>query len=284
MFKFTKYEQKAKVVLIPVGEIKPNPKQPRRTIEKTELFELSKSIEENGLISPITIRKTGASFELITGQRRLEAFRILHMDRIPAIIEEVSDELAVYHALIENLQRSALSFLDEALAIQSTIKDLHITQSQLAERLGISQSAVANKLRILKLPHDILSIMAEHNLTERHARALIPLNGNQELSKIVDTIIEKKLTVKETESLVENTFIKKTASSSKPKPIIKLKDVRIFNTTLKKAMGVMQNAGINISNRVSEDEDNIIYTISIPKKYAASQPSIPSLAISKNIL
>lgn len=269
MFKFLRYEQKAKVIMIPLWEIAPNPRQPRRQINPDELKQLSQSIKENGLICPITVRRTEEGFELITGQRRLAAFKELGIEKIPAIVEELTDDEASYHALVENLQRSSLSFLDESLAIFDILKLQRITQAELAETLGMSQSSVANKLRLLKLPAEILQQLAEAGFTERHARALLPLWDQDILPKLVDTIIEKNLNVRQTEELV-NRYL--SPKQKKPTPIIKLRDVRIFNTTLKKAVALMQTAGIQAVSQKAEDENDIIYTIRIPKRYDVKEP------------
>ena len=165
----------ARIKMVPLALIDPNPAQPRRTFEKVALEELAASIKENGLLSPVSVRKVGERFQLIAGERRLMAFRLLGEEVIPALIEEADDRRSAALAIVENMQRRDLTFFEEAQAIETLIKTQGLTQQQAAQRLGLSQSAVANKLRLLKLPRTQINRLVMAGLTERHARALLPL-------------------------------------------------------------------------------------------------------------
>lgn len=270
MLDFFKYEQCGKVLMLPIEEICPNPSQPRRMINREELEGLSNSIKENGLIYPITVRKTSRGFELITGQRRIAAFKALGRDKIPAIVEELEDSKAPMKSLVENIQRSQLSFVDEALAMGNILATQNLTQMQLAKVLGVSQSAIANKLRILRFHPVTLEKMLEHGLTERHARAMLPLLETDKIDEVLDKVVQKQLNVAQTEALVKDTLAHKPGK----KPIkVLVRDVRLFVTTINKAVEVMKQSGIGATTHKAEDEQNIVYTITIPKTSAAKARS-----------
>lgn len=270
MLEFFKYEQCGKVLMLPIEEICPNPAQPRRIINREELEGLVDSIKENGLIYPITVRKTNRGFELITGQRRIAAFKALGRDKIPAIVEELEDNKAPMKSLVENIQRSQLSFVDEALAMGNILATQNLTQVQLAKTLGLSQSAIANKLRILRFHPLTLERMLEHGLTERHARAMLPLLETGRVDEVLDKVVQKQLSVAQTEALIKDTLAHRPGK----KPIkVLVRDVRLFVTTINKAVEVMKQSGIGATTHKAEDEQNIVYTITIPKSNAAKNRS-----------
>lgn len=253
-----------KIKYIPISLIESNPYQPRRTFDENEISQLAESIKENGLISPVSVRKCGERYQLIAGERRLLAFKLLCEKTIPAIVEQADDQKSAAMALVENLQRKNLNFYEEALAIAALIENQRLTQQQAAQKLGITQSAVANKLRILKLPEKILLKMSDANLGERHARALLPLADDKRLESAVEKIISQGLNVSQTEKMTAEMLTQK--KPTRGGRILIIKDLRIFNTAITRAVDMMNQAGINAVSKKSEDEKNIIYTVTIPKK------------------
>ena len=268
-----------RVRLVPLDSIDANPAQPRQIFEQKALEELALSIKENGLISPILVRKTGDRFQLIAGERRLKAFKMLGETSIPALLEEADDRRSAALAIIENMQRQDLTFFEEAQAIALFIMTQDITQQQAADRLGLSQSAIANKLRLLRLPKRQVDRLISAGLTERHARALLPLCGDDRLENVVSRLVKEHPTVTQTEKLVES--VQKQQKSKQGGRILILKDLRLFTSTIRHAIEVMKQAGIEAITEQTEDEKNIIYTIVIPKlgkcKNSSERSQTPSL-------
>lgn len=263
LFEFTAKNRRIKD--IPLELIDQNPMQPRTVFDKTALEQLAASIKENGLISPILVRKTGERYQLIAGERRFLAFLMLDENTIPAIVEQVDDERSAVLAMIENIQRCDLNFFEEAQAIKTMISGQSLTQQQAAEKLSMSQSAVANKLRLLKLPESARQKIIEGRLTERHARALLPLSDDERLDNTINIIIEKNFNVSQSEKLV-NDIISKPAK--KGKKIFVIRELRLFTTTISHAIDLMKQAGIDAVSQKTEDDENITYTVVIPKKQA----------------
>ena len=180
-----------KVMEIPIHDIVPNPYQPRKVFSQSALEELSKSIKVYGILQPITVRVKDDKYELIAGERRLRAAKLAKIEVIPAIINNMSDESSAVLALLENLQREDLNFIEEAMGYDNLIKEHDFTQQQLAEKLGKNQSTIANKLRILRLPNDIKIRLVENNLTERHARALLKLPNEDLMKEVLEKVIKR---------------------------------------------------------------------------------------------
>ena len=191
-----------RVMEIPIENIVPNPYQPRKIFSQTALEELSSSIKVYGILQPITVRQKDDKYELIAGERRFRAAKLASFKTIPAIINNMSDESSAVLALLENLQREDLNFIEEAMGYENLIKEHSFTQQQLAEKLGKNQSTIANKLRILRLPSDVKIKLVENGLTERHARALLKLPTEDLMKEVLDKIIKNELTVKKTEKLI----------------------------------------------------------------------------------
>lgn len=261
-----------RVTPLPVDQIEPNPAQPRRQFDPEAITRLAESIAENGLLSPISVRRVeSGKFQLIAGERRLMAFRLLGEEKIPALIEEADDRRSAVLALVENLQRQELSFLEEACAIAALIEAEALTQREAAARLGLSQSAVANKLRLLKLPPEVLGQLAQEGFSERHARALLPLCDRPELlEKAVRRMIAAKLTVAQTERLTARLLEQPASRGAR---LLILKDLRLFTGAINRAIETMQQAGIHADAKKTEDETAITYTIVIPKA-AQSRPTL----------
>ena len=183
---------------IALSEIFPNRFQPRRVFDEKELFALGESIKENGLIQPISVRKAKGGFELIAGERRLRACKLIGREKIEAIVYDIGDEDSAVWALIENLQRSDLGPFDEAEAIAKLIAAWNVPKEEAAKRLGIASSTLSNKLRILKLEPEVRRVLIENDLTERHARELLRISEGKERLSAAKFIAEKELNVPET--------------------------------------------------------------------------------------
>ena len=253
---------------VPVDKIRPNPYQPRQEMEKEALLELEESIKQYGLMQPVVVRKiNGDEYELIAGERRLRACRNIGLSEISAIIVKASGTDSAVMALIENIQRENLGYIEEAEAFLSLIAIHGLTQDELAARLGKSQSTIANKIRILKLSSEIRTLLFEHGLTERHARALLRLSDEKERRKALSVIIEKGLNVVKTEELIED-MLNAEVEKKNPqdaKNIRVFKDIRIFQNTIKQAIEIMKKSGIEASSHKKESDEFIEYTIKIPK-------------------
>ncbi len=257
---------------IPIDMIRPNPYQPRRFISQASLDELSESIKNYGVIQPITLRKISDDvYELVSGERRLRASQIAGLEEIPAIIVDIMDEDSAILALLENLQREDLNFLEEAEGYYNLIRDHNITQEELARRLSKSQSTIANKLRLLKLPQNVRDIIIDKGLTERHARALLKLPDEKTQLDILDKVVGKDLNVKQTEALIDK-YINDICASKDPevkhKQTVKkaLKDLRIYINTFKQAVDMMKKSGIKASLEQRDADDCIEFVVKVPIK------------------
>lgn len=253
------------LLMIPQENIFPNPNQPRKYFDYSELEGLAQSIRENGLLQPVTVRpREDFGYELISGERRLRAARIIGMKEIPCVISEADTEKSATLALIENLQRQDLSFFEEARAIENLMNLCGLSQEEMAKRLGKAQSTLCNKLRILKLPQDVCDLLEKNSMSERHARALLQLESADLQRRAAQIVTDKRLTVAETERLVSR-MVKN--STVKQKPSVKIfKDVRIFVNTLNHAVDTMRKAGIEADSAKSETPEYIEYVVRIPKQ------------------
>ncbi|MDK2933566.1 MAG: ParB family transcriptional regulator, chromosome partitioning protein [Clostridiales bacterium] len=263
-------DDKNKVISLAIEKIKPNPYQPRKHFDKAALEELSASIRQYGVLQPINVRKIGSGgYELVAGERRLRASKMAELREIPAIVVDIDDNDSAVLALIENLQREDLSFMEEAEGYFHLISEHGFTQEELAQKVGKNQSTIANKLRLLKLPPLVKKMITDNNLTERHARALLKLPDEQLQLKILKTVCEKGLNVKRTEELIQKTIEKVTDNSDKPKKgkqIRAFRDIRIFVNTLKQAVDMMKQSGIEAKASQTDKGDYIEYVIRIPKE------------------
>jgi ParB family chromosome partitioning protein len=257
-----------RVVLLDTEKISPSPYQPRRQFEQKALQELADSIAQSGLLQPITVREVDSGYELIAGERRLMACKILHMEQIPAIIERYDDEKSAVFSLIENLQRRDLNYFEEAAGIHQLMEHYHMTQQQVAQRLGKAQSTIANKLRLLSFSESMRRRMLDAGLTERHARALLKLSDEMMISQALEHIVQERLNVGESERYIDQ--IAQPVEPEKPKPtrLFVVKDLRIFMNTISRAVSTMKLAGIEVDTRKTEDDEYIHYTLKIPKKSA----------------
>ena len=260
--------EQRKIMEIPIDIIIPNPYQPRKTFSQVALNELSESIKVYGILQPITVRKLGESrYELVAGERRLKAAKIAGLKNVPAIINNMSDESSAVLALIENLQREDLNFLEEAQGYENLIKDHNFTQQVLAEKLGKNQSTIANKLRILRLSDENKEKIMENALSERHARALLKLPDEALRSKVLDSIIKNDLTVKKTEKLIKD-VLDDLLTPKEPERKQRIKaalSFRIYLNTLKNAYNAIKDSGVNANYKEEDKGDHIEVIVKIPK-------------------
>ena len=259
---------------IALSEIFPNRFQPRRVFDEKELFALGESIKENGLIQPISVRKAKGGFELIAGERRLRACKLIGREKIEAIVYDIGDEDSAVWALIENLQRSDLGPFDEAEAIAKLIAAWNVSKEEAAKRLGIASSTLSNKLRILKLEPEVRRVLIENDLTERHARELLRISEGKERLSAAKFIAEKELNVPETVRYIDRLSEQKKPKRKPPKFVVK--DLRLFINTFEHAVEVMNSAGLCAVSTVTENEENLIYTVCVPKEKAFRKTKSPA--------
>lgn len=262
------------VARIPIDAIRPNPYQPRRVFAQDALEELCASIKQYGLLQPISVRKLGSdSFELIAGERRLRACRMAGMKFIDAIIFSTYEQDSAVIAMMENLQRENLHYMEEAEGYQNLIRDHGLSQDELARRLGKNQSTIANKMRILKLPMAVKRMLLQYNLTERHARALLRLHDEEMQMHVIQIIVQQNLNVKATEDLVERTISRmygiekeeEEQSRTRPSKISGfVRDTRLFVNSLRTVVQQMADAGLNPKLESRDKEEGMEIKIWIP--------------------
>ena len=270
---FPKQRTVNRVVLLDIAGIAPSPYQPRRRFDPKALRELADSIRQSGLLQPITVREAGGGYELVAGERRLMACRLLGMEKIPAIVESFDDRQSAVFGLVENLQRKDLNYFEEAQGIQRLMTICGLTQQQAADRLGKAQSTVANKLRLLTFSEELRRRMLDAGLTERHARALLRLPDERTVTEAVAHIAAQRLNVGETERYVDELLESAAPEEPAPAPpkatrLFVVKDLRVFMNTISKAVSTMKLAGIEVDTARTEDENYIHYNLRIPKKSA----------------
>ncbi|RFU67355.1 nucleoid occlusion protein [Peribacillus saganii] len=251
---------------IPIADIVPNRYQPRTVFNEDKIAELAQTIHTHGIIQPIVVREfQQGKFEIIAGERRFRAMQKLGWDNAPVLVKDFNDTETASVALIENLQREELSPIEEALAYGKLLELHSLTQEALAQRLGIGQSTVANKLRLLKLPQQVQDALLSKQISERHARSLIPLKHPEMQVKLLEEVIEKNLNVKQTEERVVKML---TKSDQMPKPKRKAfsKDMRIAVNTIRQSLTMVSDNGINLDSEEQEFEEYYQFTIKIPKK------------------
>ncbi len=253
-----------KVLEIGVSLIKPNPSQPRKHFYSDELTKLAKSISQEGILQPLIIRINDGEYQLVSGERRLRAAKIAGLKTVPCIIVNMTERNSALMALVENIQRENLSFFEEASAIQSLITVYGMTQEDAAIRLGLAQSTVANKLRLLRIPGDEQQVIMDMGLSERHARALLKLKSKSDRVDVLERIHKYKLNVEMTEAYISKLLEgrQKRESYKKRSPV--LKDVRLFVNTINKAIEVMRLSGVEANSKKTQTENEITYTITIP--------------------
>ena len=258
------------ILSLRVEDIIPSPVQPRQCFDEEALAELSESIRSYGILNPLNVRLRGGKYELVAGERRLRAAKLAGLEEVPCILLDVNMEDAGLIALIENLQRKDLDFIEEAEGIQRLIRMFGLRQEEAARRIGKSQSAVANKLRLLKLPRNVLDALRENGLSERHGRALLRLPDGESQRAALGFILDNALTVAAAEAYIDALLAEPEApppAPERPGPrrTFVLKDVRVFLNTVTRSIDMMKQGGIDAGMSREETEDSLILTISIPK-------------------
>ena len=269
---FPKAPPKSKMITVPTDSIVKNPHQPRKIFEEAALFELAESIRSCGIIQPLTVRKLNdTTYELIAGERRLKAAKLIGLKEVPVIVMNVNEDASALVALIENLQRADLSFFEEAISYDQLIREFAYTQDELAFKLGKKQSTIANKLRLLRLSDEIKAFAVEHQLSERHCRSLLRLDNEDLQKKAVHQIVTKNLNVMETDAYIDNLLSEKISKEKKEKRLVPLfRDIRIFSNTLKQAVEMMNKAGVCANTKKNETDTHIEYVIRIDKSGLSS--------------
>ncbi|MDO5001968.1 MAG: ParB/RepB/Spo0J family partition protein [Eubacteriales bacterium] len=268
--------RRGRVIYLKPDELAPNPVQPRKRFDEESLSELCESIKSYGILNPLTVRARNGGYELVAGERRLRAAKLAGLTEVPCILLDIDIQDSNLIALIENLQRRDLDFIEEAAGLYQLIRIFGLSQEEAARRIGKSQSAVANKLRLLKLPEDILEALRENGLTERHGRALLRLSTPQKQRAALEYILENDLTVAATDAYVDALLQspapepEEEKEQAQPKRSFILKDVRVFLNTLSRSLDMMKQGGIDAGMRREETEDSLILTISIPKNKNAA--------------
>lgn len=256
---------KDEVAQLPISKIVPNKYQPRNIFNDEKIVELSESIKEHGVIQPIVVRKFKDGYEIIAGERRYRASKLVGLDKVPAIIREYDDKQSASIAIVENIQREDLTAIEEALAYKQLI-DLHgITQAALAKQMGKSQSTVANKIRLLNLSDLVQQSVLERKITERHARALLVVKDEELQLQLLEKIINNDLNVSQTEQLIEETLNPKE-KVKKPQTVSRMpRDCRIAMNTFKQAIMMVEKTGMKVEHETEELDDSYVIKISLPK-------------------
>lgn len=250
---------------ISVREIRPNPHQPRRSFDEESLLSLADSISRYGVLQPLTVQKSGGGYLLIAGERRLRASVMAGLSEVPCIVTEATPEQSSLLALVENLQREDLHYLDEAAAISRLIRQYHLSQEEAAKKLGRSQSAVANKLRLLRLSPACTELLRQHKLSERHARALLMLEDEEMRLHALRHIAENGLTVSESEQYIQELLTRARQTPPRRRPTYIIKDVRIFLNSVNRSVRLIREAGVSADCSREDTENEILLTIRIPK-------------------
>ena len=259
-----------RVTMLSPDVISPNPDQPRRYFDPDGLRELAESIRVHGILQPLSVRrKGGGRYELIAGERRLRAAILCGLDQVPCLVLEVSRESSCLLSLIENLQRRDLDFWEEAKALERLISVYGLSQEEAAAKVGKSPSAVANKLRLLRLPQEALALLRKHGFTERHARALLRLPDPQAQRTGAELVVKEGWTVARTEQYVEE-VLRSQVQRKKARPPLLIRDVRFFLNSLDHSLAVMRSAGVAAQCHRQEEGEDLLLTIRIPKARSQS--------------
>lgn len=257
--KLKTYMETGRVVFLPARAIRPNPAQPRKIFEPQALSELTESIRSHGIIQPLSVRRVGNSYELIAGERRLRAGQMAGLTEIPCIIMNMTDQESTLVALVENLQRKDLDFVEEAEGIARLIQLQDLSQEQAAKLLGKSQSAVANKLRLLRHSPQVLQALREGGLTERHARALLRLGSEEEKLRTIAVILRQGLSVAKTEQYIESLL--RSGRETRQRTV----SVGNFLNSLTNSLTKIRESGVSVTTQRLENDEEIRLTITIPK-------------------
>ena len=257
--KIRTYMETGRVIFLPAKNIRPNPAQPRTVFREDALQELCESIRKHGILQPLSVRRVGNSYQLISGERRLRAGMLAGLTEVPCIVMNMSDQESGMVALVENLQRQDLDFVEEAQGISLLMSNWSMSQEQAARMLGKSQSAIANKLRLLRHSQPVLDALRNAELTERHARALLKLSGEEEKMQAIAYIARMGLSVARTEQYIDDLL--KAGEKKAPQA-----NIHHFIKNVTQNLTRIQKSGISAISERRETESQIVLTITIPKQ------------------
>ena len=263
-----------RVQYIPLGRIRPNPQQPRRSFDEEGLAELAASIRSCGILQPLTVRRAGDGYELVAGERRLRAARIAGLREVPCLVAQVGEEDSALLALMENLQRRDLDCWEEAEALSRLIARYGLSQEEAARRLGRAQPTVANKLRLLRLPEDVRALLRENGLTERHARALLRLQDPEVQRRAAGDMVRRGMNVAQAEAYVEKLLQSAQVTPPRGRSTYIIKDVRLFLNSVDRGLHLMRQAGVDAGWNRQDTDREILLTIRIPKRASGKIDSV----------
>ena len=256
--KLKTYMETGRVVFLPSRAIRPNPAQPRKVFREEALAELADSIRQHGILQPLSVRRVGTGYELIAGERRLRAAEMVGLTEIPCIVMTMDDRESGMAAMVENLQRQDLDFVEEAQAMAYLMEKWSLSQEQMAKIMGKSQSAIANKLRLLRHSAGVLQALREANLTERHARALLKLPTEPQKMAVIQTVRQLDMSVARTEQYIESLL-------QTPEKKERVPNVGAFIQHLTQSLSKLQLSGISAISERKETEEQIVLTLTFPK-------------------
>lgn len=255
-------KRNGQVVFLPIKAIFPDANNARQQFEPEAMCALADSIQKYGVLQPITVRRQQNGYGLVAGERRLRAAKMAGLTRIPCILVDADDIDTSILALVENLHRRDLDFIQEAEALHQLITAHGLSQEEAARRVGRSQSAVANKLRILRLSGESLYLIREAGLTERHARALLRIENETQRMQVLENIVTQGLNVAKTDELIDELL---SSGEKPPRPVYIIKDVRMFLNSVTKGVSIMKQAGIHAQYGRNDTDTDIVVTVRIPK-------------------
>ena len=256
--KLKTYMETGRVVFLPAKAIYPNPSQPRKLFREEPLEELTESIRQHGILQPLSVRRVGTRYELIAGERRLRAGMQAGLTEIPCIVMQMSDQESSMAALVENLQRQDLDYIEEAQGIDLLLRQWNMSQEQVARMLGKSQSGVANKLRLLRHSPKVLEALRQADLTERHARALLKIPTEHQKMQAIAVIARQNMSVARTEQYIESLLNAEAKDAPRA-------NVGAFLSYLNQSLARIQLSGISAVSERRETDSQIVLTITIPK-------------------
>lgn len=260
--------ESGRILYLPTEQLRPNPSQPRKIFDSDGLQELAASIQNYGILQPLTVRRRNGEYELVAGERRLRAAKLAGLTEVPCILLTVDEQQSSMVALVENLQRRDLDYIEEAEGLARLMRQYGLNQEQAAAKVGKSQSAVANKLRLLRHSPAVLAALRENGLSERHARALLRLPTEQERMAALTVIVKQQMNVAKTEEYIEALLTKKKQPEEPKKGIRKLivRDVRLFLNSVNHSLDLIRGAGIRAEASQEETDSEIVLTIRLPKR------------------
>ncbi len=250
---------------ISISSIVANPGQPRKVFPDQELDELCNSIREFGVIQPIIVKKSGSQYILIAGERRVRASTLAGLEKIPAVIRDADEKDMAFIALIENVQRENLNYIEEAMAYKHFMDEYGMTQCEISKRVGKQQCTISNKIRLLSLPEEMREALTKNQLTERHARAILRITDGEQRKQILERIIDHSLNVRQSEKLIDD-FLKKTEDERRKAEKLRFINYRIYINTIKNAFNSIHEVEEGAKYYQEDKGDHLELRILIPKK------------------